>query len=308
MEGLLIFVLAGFVAQFFDGALGMGFGVVGTSVLVAGGATAAVASALIHAAKLGTAALSGTAHWRFGNVHWRTVWSIGVPGMVGGFLGARLLSSFDGDAMSPLTATVLLVLGISMVARFAFGAEPAAVHPNSIRRSLLIPVGLIGGVVDAIGGGGWGPVATPTLMGPARMEPRLAIGSVSASEFLVALGALLGFAGRLTDVAVDWGQFWALLVGAAIAAPLAAWSVKVAPVRVLGTFVGVLIVTLNLRTISSALDVPGAVVNTLVLASLLAGVVLVMRSVRLERHQRALLTPPTNHSPRVTAGNAADES
>jgi len=152
----MIFFAAGLIAQLFDGSLGMGFGVIGTSVLVAGGATAAAASAVIHAAKLGTAVISGTAHWRFGNVHWRTVWLIGLPGMLGAFAGAWFLSSVDGENMAPLTAGVLLVLGGFMLARFAFGAIPHPADPDHIRRSLLVPLGLLGGTVDAIGGGGWG--------------------------------------------------------------------------------------------------------------------------------------------------------
>ena len=289
MERLLIFFAAGLVAQLFDGSLGMGFGVIGTSVLVAGGATAAAASAVIHAAKLGTAVISGGAHWRFGNVHWRTVWLIGLPGMLGAFGGAWFLSSVDGDDLAPLTATVLLVLGGFMVARFAFGATPSPAEPDHIRRSLLIPLGLVGGTVDAIGGGGWGPVATPSLMGPARMEPRLAIGSVATSEFFVALGAVIGFAPHLGDVGVDAGQFLALLAGALVAAPFAAYAVKVLPVRVIGTFVGAMVVILNLRTIGIALGVPGVALGALIVVLLAAAVVLVARTVRVDRAEQALL-------------------
>jgi uncharacterized membrane protein YfcA len=289
MERLMIFFAAGLIAQLFDGSLGMGFGVIGTSVLVAGGATAAAASAAIHAAKLGTAVISGTAHWRFGNVHWRTVWLIGLPGMLGAFSGAWFLSSVDGENMAPLTAGVLLVLGGFMLARFAFGAIPHPAEPDHIRRSLLVPLGLVGGTVDAIGGGGWGPVATPSLMGPVRMEPRLAIGSVSVSEFLVALGAVLGFAPHLGDVGVDRGQFLALLAGALVAAPFAAWAVKVLPVRVLGSFVGVMIVLLNVRTILVSIGTPGVAVGAVLLALLAAGAVVVARTVRVDRQEQALL-------------------
>jgi uncharacterized membrane protein YfcA len=289
MERLIIFFAAGLIAQLFDGSLGMGFGVIGTSVLVAGGATAAAASAVIHAAKLGTAVISGTAHWRFGNVHWRTVWLIGLPGMLGAFAGAWFLSSVDGENMAPLTAGVLLVLGGFMLARFAFGAIPHPAEPDHIRRSLLVPLGLVGGTVDAVGGGGWGPVATPSLMGPARMEPRLAIGSVATSEFLVALGAVAGFAPHLGDVGVDWGQFVALLGGALVAAPFAAWAVKALPVRVLGSFVGVMVLVLNLRTILVSIGTPGVVVGAVVLALLAVGAVVVARTVRVDRQEQALL-------------------
>ncbi len=132
-------------------------------------------------------------------------------------------------------------------------------------------------------------MATPSLMGPARMEPRLAIGSVATSEFLVALGAVVGFAPHLGDVGVDWGQFVALLGGALVAAPFAAWAVKVLPVRVLGSFVGVMVLVLNLRTILVSIGTPGVVVGAVVLALLAAGAVVVARTVRVDRQEQALL-------------------
>lgn len=289
MERLLIFFMAGAVAQLIDGSLGMGFGVIGTSVLVAGGATAAAASAAIHGAKIFTAIFGGTAHWRFGNVHWRTVWLMGLPGMVGGFFGAWALSSFDGDHVAPITATVLLVLGILMLARFAFGATPAAGDPGRIRTKLLVPLGAVGGVVDAVGGGGWGPLATPVLIGPARMEPRLAIGSVSVSEFFVAVGATAGFVGNLDTSVIKFDSFGALLLGAAVAAPFAAWTVKVLPFRVLGTLVGSLIVVLNIRTILVSFDVHGGLVAAALVVFAAAGGVLIYRSWLLHKEEAALL-------------------
>jgi hypothetical protein len=199
-----------------------------------------------------------------------------------------------------VTSAVLLVLGMLMLGRFAFGAMPPTVEPDSIRRALLVPVGFVGGVVDAVGGGGWGPVATPSLMGPAKMEPRLAIGSVAVSEFLVALGATIGFAGHLSETGVEWGQLWAILAGAVVAAPFAAWAVKVLPVRVLGTFVGALIITLNLHTILSTVGLPSYIVATVVMACIPAGLLLVGRSVVAERHDRALT------GGLVPAGSASD--
>ena len=289
MERLLIFFMAGAIAQLIDGSLGMGFGVIGTSVLVAGGASAAAASAAIHGAKIGTSLLSGAAHWRFGNIDWRIVWTMGIPGMIGGFIGAWGLSSFEGDHVAPVTATILLVLGGMMLARFAFGATPQAVDPAGIGRKLLIPLGLVGGTIDAVGGGGWGPLATPVLMGPAKMEPRLAVGSVSASEFFVAVGATLGFAGNLDTSDINWGAFGALLLGAAVAAPFAAWTVKVVPFRVLGTFVGALIVTVNIRTIMVALGVSNLLLWTAIGISILAAILMVSRSWLLYRQEQDLL-------------------
>jgi len=278
MERLIVFVLAGFVAQLIDGSLGMGFGVIGTSVLVAAGASAAAASAAIHAAKVGTAMISGASHWRFGNVHWRTVILLGVPGAIGAYAGATLLVSVDGDQFAPITAGILFVLGGYMVARFAFGVTRKPADPSHLRAHFLVPLGLVGGIIDAIGGGGWGPVTTPTLMTAGRMEPRRAIGSVSLAELMVAVAATLGFLLHMEGEEIDWANVGALLAGAIIVAPFAAWVVKVLAPRVLGTVVGGLIIVLNARTILLALDTPG-LVRLIVLVSLGVGsAVLVARS------------------------------
>ena len=281
MERLIVFVVAGFVAQLIDGSLGMGFGVIGTSVLVAAGASAAAASAVIHAAKVGTAMVSGASHWRFGNVHWRTVALLGVPGAIGAYAGATFLSSVDGDSFAPITAGILFVLGGYMLARFAFGLTRAAADPSHLRPRFLVPLGAIGGVVDAIGGGGWGPVTTPTLMTVGKMEPRKAIGSVSLSELLVALAASLGFLTHLGAEEVDWAQVGALLAGAVVVAPFAAWVVKVLAPRVLGTVVGGLIVVLNARTILLAMSTPGPVRVLILVALFVGSTLLVIRSIRL---------------------------
>lgn len=289
MERLLVFVAAGFIAQLIDGSLGMGFGVIGTSVLVATGASAAVASAVIHAAKIGTAMVSGASHWRFGNVHWRTVLMIGLPGAAGAYAGATLLSNVDGKAFAPITAAILFVLGGYMLARFAFGMTRKPADPSQLRPRFLVPLGVVGGVIDAIGGGGWGPVTTPTLMTVGKMEPRKAIGSVSLSELLVAIAASLGFLMHLGEEQIEWGAVGALLLGAVIVAPFAAYVVKIMAPRVLGTFVGGLIVVLNARTIMVALDVPG-LVRLIVLVLLgLGSAALVWRSRTIAKEEAALV-------------------
>lgn len=286
MERVLIFVLAGFAAQLIDGSLGMGFGVIGTSVLVASGATAAAASAVIHAAKVGTALVSGASHWRFGNVHWRTVLLLGLPGAVGAYIGATLLSRVDGERFSSVTSGILLFLGLYMLARFAFGMTRRSVDPSKLRARFLVPLGGVGGVIDSIGGGGWGPVTTPTLMTVGDMEPRMAIGSVSLSELLVAIAATIGFFGHLGSDQVDWGQVAALLGGAVLVAPFAAWVVKILAPRVLGTFVGGLIVVLNARTLMVEFSVPGPVRAVVMLLACLASAALVVRAWGVASHER----------------------
>ncbi len=288
MERLIVFALAGFVAQLIDGSLGMGFGVIGTSVLVAAGSSAAVASAVIHAAKIGTALVSGASHWRFGNVHWRTVLMIGLPGAVGAYFGATLLSNVDGKQFAPITAGILLCLGAYMLARFAFGMTRKPSDPSHLRARFLVPLGAVGGVIDAIGGGGWGPVTTPTLMTVGRMEPRKAIGSVSLSELLVAIAASLGFLMHLGEEQIEWGPVGALLAGAVLVAPFAAYIVKILAPRVLGTFVGGLIVVLNARTIMVALDVPGVARLALLVLLAVVAATLVWRSRTVAREEAAL--------------------
>lgn len=278
MEKLIVFALAGLVAQFIDGSLGMGFGVIGTSMLVAAGASAASASAVIHAAKVGTALVSGGSHWKFGNVHWRTVGLLGIPGAIGAYFGATFLSGIDGKNVAPFTAVILCVLGLYMLYRFTFDVVRSAVDPSSLRVRFLVPLGVVGGVIDAIGGGGWGPVATPTLMTAGRMEPRTAIGSASLAELLVALGASLGFFLHLSSEQVNLSHVAALLLGAIVVAPFAAWVVKVMAPMVLGTLVGVLIVVLNVRTILLAFDVAGAVIAGAIVGLTALGMVLVLRS------------------------------
>lgn len=289
MERLIVFVLAGFVAQLIDGSLGMGFGVIGASVLVAAGASAAAASAVIHAAKVGTALVSGTSHWRFGNVHWRTVLLLGLPGAVGAYAGATFLSSVDGDRFAPITAGILLVLGVYMLARFAFGMTRKPSDPSHLRPRFLLPLGVVGGVIDAIGGGGWGPVTTPTLMTVGRMEPRRAIGSVSLAELLVALAASVGFLAHLDGDQVNWSHVGALLAGAVVVAPFAAWVVKVLAPRVLGTVVGGLIVVLNARTILIAIDTPGVLRLMLLVALIGVSAALVLRSWAMAREEAELV-------------------
>src|SRR5918996_1054425 len=162
--------------------------------LVGVGTAPAAASATVHLAELGTTAVSGVSHWRFGNVDWRTVRLMTFPGAVGAFLGAVVLSSLSGDTARPWVAAILMVLGVYVLFRFlgkARAPRPRAGRP--LPSGLLAPLGLGAGFLDAVGGGGWGPVGTPTLLASGRMEPRKVIGSVDTGEFLVALGASLGF-------------------------------------------------------------------------------------------------------------------
>ena len=260
MPTLIAIAVAGFIAQLVDGSLGMGYGVTSTTFLLTLGLAPALASASVHLAEIGTSAVSGVSHWRLGNVNTRVLLMIGVPGGVGAFLGAVVLSNLSLDAARPVVSLVLLALGGVILLRFIHGRRVAAAleageaAPAQLgagvggqrRRWMLVPLGLVGGFLDASGGGGWGPVTTSTLMASSRMQPRKIIGTVSGSEFIVSVCASLGFLLALGSAGLDLGIVAAMLIGGGIAAPLSAWLVSRMDERVLGTGVGALIIFLNL--------------------------------------------------------------
>jgi uncharacterized protein len=256
---LLLIGLVGVLAQLVDGALGMAYGLTSTTLLVALGSAPAAASATVHLAELGTTFVSGVSHWRFGNVDWRTVRIMTVPGALGGFCGAVVLSSLDGSTARPWVAGILSVLGVYVLFRFlgtASGPRPRAGRP--LAAGVLAPLGLGAGFLDAVGGGGWGPVGTPTLLASGRLEPRKVIGSVDTGEFLVALGASLGFLVSLTRKDVPLATVLLLLSGGLVAAPLAAWLVRRLSPRKLGVVVGAAILLTNARTLMATFGVDGA--------------------------------------------------
>ena len=271
MRQLILLSLVGLAAQLVDGGLGMAYGVTTTTLLLMLGTNPAAASATVHLAEIGTTLASGTAHWRFGNVDWRVVLRVGVPGAVGAFLGATVLSSIDAEVARPITATILLVLGVYLLARFTRTGMRTDRLGQPLRRRFLAPLGLFAGFLDATGGGGWGPVGTPALLASGRMEPRKVVGSISASEFLVALAASLGFRVGLGHQGINPTWVLALLAGGVVAAPIAAFLVRVVPARLLGVAVGGLIVLTNARTLlrSEAIDA-GDVTRSLVYAVILA--------------------------------------
>ncbi|HVF74305.1 MAG TPA: sulfite exporter TauE/SafE family protein [Acidimicrobiales bacterium] len=256
MRRLLTFSLAGLVAQLVDGSLGMGYGVTSTSFLVTSGTAAALASASVHLAEVGTSLVSGVAHHRFGNVDWRALRWMAVPGAFGAFLGATVLSSLSADTAKPWVAVVLAVLGVYVLVRSRSGrsvGEVVANRPHGKR--FFAALGAGAGFLDAAGGGGWGPVGTSTLLAAGRMEARRVIGTVSASEFLVSLGASVGFLIALPWKQIDPVLVGALLLGGSVAAPFAAWLTQRLDQRTLGTAIGGFIVATNARTLAGVLGV-----------------------------------------------------
>lgn len=249
MRTLVLLALAGLGAQLVDGSLGMAYGVTSTTLLLAMGTNPAAASATVHLAEIGTTLMSGAAHWRFGNVDWKVVTKIGVPGAVGAFLGATVLSTLSTEVAEPVMSLILLGLGLYVMTRFTFRGLPKGRLGKPLRKRFLSPLGLVAGFLDATGGGGWGPVGTPALLASGRMEPRKVIGSIDTSEFLVAIAASFGFLFSLGSQGIDFAWVLAFLLGGLVAAPIAAWLVRLVPPRVLGSAVGGVIIVTNVRTL-----------------------------------------------------------
>jgi uncharacterized membrane protein YfcA len=281
---LIVLVVVGFLAQLVDGALGMAYGATSSTLLLAVGLSPATASASVHLAELGTTAAAGISHWRFGNVDWRTVRRIGIPGAIGAFLGAVVLSSVSSALARPWMSGILLALGVYILCRFTLFGVPQPRGRRYVRGRYLAPLGLGAGFIDATGGGGWGPVTTPTILATGRYEPRKVIGSVDTSEFLVALAASVGFLLALGSQGIAWTYVAALLIGGVAAAPLAAWLVRHVTPALLGACVGGLILLTNTRTLVEVYDLPRGISQPLYLAIVCAWALAAAVVVR--RHRR----------------------
>jgi uncharacterized protein len=271
VRNLVVLGIVGFIAQLVDGSLGMAYGVTSTTLLLAiAGLTPALASTAVHIAEVGTCAMSGASHWRFGNVDWAKIAWLAIPGGIGAFLGAVVLVSvISAEAAEPIVAIFLFLLGAYVLARFAFNRATQVVQNLPIPRVFLAPLGLIAGFLDAAGGGGWGPISTPTLLSSGRMEPRKVVGTVDTSEFIVALCASIGFLISLSFADVPWGVVGVLLGGGLIAAPIAAWIVRHLNARVLGTAVGGFILLVNAKTFLEAVGLDPSL-NIIVYVAILA--------------------------------------
>jgi uncharacterized membrane protein YfcA len=288
---LLLIAVAGFVAQLIDGSLGMGYGVTSTTLLLTVGLTPALASASVHLAEIGTSGVSGASHWRLGNVDLRVLLLLGIPGGIGAFFGAVVLSNLSLDAARPWVSVVLLVLGGVILFRFLHARRtkraPAALHDSGhpsdpaapaspLRTILLAPLGIVGGFLDASGGGGWGPVTTSTLMASGRLRPRTIIGTVSGSEFIVSIAASIGFLLALGSSGIQWDIVAMLLIGGSIAAPISAWLVRHFDDRALGTAVGGLIVLINLDRVLLLLGFDSGIVTATRLVVIALAVVIIL--------------------------------
>lgn len=238
---LIPFIAVGFAAQLVDGALGMAFGVICNTLLVGVlGFSPAIASQRVHIVECFTTATSGISHLLHGNIDKRLFARLLIPGMIGGVLGAYVIS-WGGDALKPFVLLYLTSIGLYILWRGLF-------YPPKIKEAKLIaPLGLLGGFLDAAGGGGWGPVVTSNLLIQGA-DPRKVVGTVNAVEFFLTITVSAAFIYHLgfADVA---GPTLGLLIGGLLAAPLGAWAAKHFPPKQMLIMVGVVL------TITSAYGV-----------------------------------------------------
>lgn len=245
---LALYILVGFGAQLIDGAIGMGYGVISTSVLVATGMPPAVASAAVHVTKMPTGIASGLSHWKFGNVDWSLARRLVLPAIVGGVIGASTIALMPLHLIRPLAALYLGIMGVVVILRTLRWKTREGFGMPRGRPAV---VGLFGGLFDSFGGG-WGPIVTTSLILQGR-EPRIAIGSANAAEPIIAAVQAAVFAfwlgtGTLTTIG---GTALAIMAGALVAAPVAAFLVNKLPGRLIAGAVGITLVAINIPAIVS---------------------------------------------------------
>ena len=226
-------VAVGLLAQAVDGALGMAYGITSSSFLMATGSSPIVASASVHIAEVFTTGVSGISHIKLGNVNRQLFLRLLLPGMAGAALGAWLLSRLQGDVIKPYISAYLLLMGLYVISKAFKRIKIRSGEPRHVAK-----LGLTGGFVDAVGGGGWGPVVTTTLVGTGH-DPRTTIGSVNLAEFFLTFVSA-GLFMFLVD-GTPWATVAGLVVGGLFAAPLAAWLTRHLKTRVLLVAVGTVI-------------------------------------------------------------------
>ena len=238
---IIIFIIFGFIAQLIDGALGMAYGVSSNAFFLSLGVPPAIASACIHTSEMFTTAVSGVSHFKFGNVDKKIFLRLLIPGVIGGVLGAYILTELPGGKIKPFVSLYLLLMGLWILIKIFRKTHQIKT------KTRLIPLGLVGGFFDATGGGGWGPIVTTTLVANGN-HPRYAIGSVNSAEFFVTVAESITFFATIgTLLFQHWEKIVGLMIGGVIAAPFAAWICKKLPHKVLMLLVGLLITGLSFR-------------------------------------------------------------
>ena len=240
-SNIWIFILVGFFAQVIDGTLGMAYGVSCNSFLLTFGVSPAIASASVHIAELFTTSVSGFSHWKLKNVDKTMFIKLLIPGIIGGAIGAYLLSNFEGGAIKPYINAYLIAMGVVIIVKIFKKQKPKHLG------GWIYPLGLGGGVLDAVEGGGWGPVVTSTLIA-SGVEPRYTIGTVNAAEFFVTMAEsimFISFLGLGESVYAITG----LVIGGIIAAPFGAFLCRRVPMKPLMALVGALVIFLNAKSL-----------------------------------------------------------
>ncbi len=239
-SSIFLFILAGFTAQMIDGALGMAYGVTATTFLLSFGVTPAASSASVHASEVFTSGVSGLMHLKFGNVNNKLFKSLLIPGVIGAILGAYILSSFEqyNYIIKPLVSAYTLILGIIIIFK--------ALKKDNIRQKIkrIFPLAAVGGFLDSVGGGGWGPIVSSTLIARGR-NPRYTIGSVNLAEFFITLASSLTF---ITIIGLThWTIILGLIIGGVIAAPIAAYIANKIPTKSIMILVGIVVIITSLK-------------------------------------------------------------
>ena len=244
-QEFLVFFFIGVFAQLVDGTLGMGYGATSTSFLLAYGVPPVVSSTGVHVAEMFTTGASAISHHKFGNINKKLVKNLLIPGVLGSITGAYLLSDvIDGDVIKPFIAVYMIALACIIIRK--------SIAKNIIKKKTkkLGVLAVFGGFMDAVGGGGWGPIVTSTLLGRGR-NPRYTIGSVNAAEFAVSFASGITF--MLFGGIEGWQIIIGLILGGVIAAPLAAYLVNKIKRKPMMIAVGILIIILSLKTLSKLL-------------------------------------------------------
>ncbi len=256
MDELIIVFLAGFIASFIDGALGMGFGPASSSILLGTGLSPAAVSTTVNLAKVATGISAAISHWRFDNIDRRLVLRLALPGSVGALIGVTILANVDGEQLRPLLIAILLIMAGRILWRFSRALPPKSADLDRVAGESLqynekgtVLVAGAGGVTNGLVGA-WGPVVTPFLL-QRGVAPRYAIGSVNTAEVAVAVVASGSLLASVGGGGINLGVVAAMLAGGILAAPVAAWSIKFIPARGLGVAVGGLLFITNIRELAS---------------------------------------------------------
>jgi uncharacterized protein len=240
-QNFFTYLIIGVMAQLVDGTLGMGYGATSTSFLMSVGVPPAISSTGVHVAEMFTTGASAISHYKFKNINKRLVTYLLIPGVIGSVIGAYLLADvIDGKVIKPFIAVYMIFLAIMIIIK--------GLRNNNVKKKTknLGILAIFGGFMDAVGGGGWGPIVTSTLIGRGR-DPRYTIGSVNAAEFAVSFASGITF--LLFQGINGWQVIAGLIVGGVIAAPFGAFFVNKVPRKTMTIVVGILIIALSLKTL-----------------------------------------------------------